>query len=275
MQLPPLSRLAPFLMLGCLASPAWGHDTWFERLSVGPGPVLLALGTGNQFPLRETGVGAEYLVQQGCSSAAAAAAAVPPAALTAVRVGTTALLLRGPAAANSCWAQLQAFELELPADKVALYLDELNASPALRATWAQMHSRGLPWRERYTKSARIEVNALAGADAANQTSPAPLAMDALLQQQGEQLVFTVLRDGKPLPDQAMELRAAGPSSPPGAWHRTDTQGRLRLPLPPAGRWLLRGIDLHLAGAAADRWESHFLTLAFEVAGSADAAQARN
>lgn len=257
--------------LALLTAPALAHDTWFERLSVGPGPVLLALGTGNQFPLRETGVGAEYLVQQGCSTAGAAGTETPAAAasaLTAVRVGASALLLRGPAGAHSCWAQLQAFELEMPADKVALYLDEVNASAEQRAAWAQMQRRGLPWRERYTKSARIELGSGSPAGPGSAVAPVQLALDAQLQRQPDGLLFTVLRDGQPLPGQAVELRAAlaapGAAAPTGQWHRTDAQGRLRLPLPPSGRWLLRGIDLRPSVVTADAWESRFLTLAFDV-----------
>ncbi len=231
---------------------AQAHDTWFERLSpVRPPPqgAVLALGTGNQFPVLETGVGSEYLVQPTCRGAADTAALVP------LRNAKSALMLRAPPGAQTCWLQMTAFDIELAPDKVAPYLDEMNASASLRASWAAMQARGLRWQERYTKHARIELTP-GGA-----TTPAPMGMDATLQRQGGELLFTVLRDGAPLPGLAVELRSAVPNA--GSWHRTDEQGQLRVPEPPAGRWLLRAIDLRPAGGDANRWDSRFLTLAFD------------
>ncbi len=262
--------LAVGTALAGAGTPALAHDTWFERLSPAgaAGPSLLALGTGNQYPERETGVGAEYLRQPGCRAAAAAAgnaaapaAATPSATLVPVRNAKTALLLRAPAGMQGCWAELTPFDIELPADKVAPYLDEMNASAALRSTWASMQARGVRWQERYTKHARIELSP-GGAEA-----PAPMGMDALLHRRDGELVFTVLRDGQPVPGLAVELRSAAPAT--GSWHRTDEQGRLRLPPPAAGRWLLRAIDLRPSSTHPDQWESRFLTLAFD--GTAPAA----
>ena len=93
-------------------------------------------------------------------------------------------------------------------------------------------------------------------------------MDARLQPLPDALVVTVLRDGQPLPGQAMELRAAlaapSASAPHAEWHRTDAQGRVQLPWLPAGRWLLRGIDLRPSAQGPDQWESRFLTFAFVI-----------
>ena len=250
--------LAVGAALAGAGTPANAHDSWFERLSPAgaAGQPLLALGTGNQYPERETGVGSEYLRQQGCrGGAAAAGAASDKAALVPVRNAKTALLLRAPAGVQGCWAELTPFDIELPADKVAPYLDEMNASAALRSTWASMQARGLRWQERYTKHARIELGP-GGAEA-----PAPMGMDALLHRRDGQFVFTVLRDGQPVPALAVELRHAAPAT--GSWHRTDEQGQLRLPEPAAGRWLLRAIDLRPSGTHPDQWESRFLTLAFD------------
>ena len=272
-----LLALAVGVALAGAGKPAMAHDSWFERLSPAgaSGPLLLALGTGNLYPERETGVGPEYLRQQGCRGAAtaasaggsAAASAVPGgsagapsdpsdnAALVPVRNAKAALLLRAPAGVRGCWTQLTPFDIELPADKVAPYLDEMNASVALRSTWASMQARGLRWQERYTKHARIELSP-GGAEA-----PAPMGMDALLLRRDGQLVFTVLRDGQPVPGLAVELRSAAPAT--GSWHRTDERGQIQLPEPAAGRWLLRAIDLRPSDTRPDQWESRFLTLAFD------------
>ncbi len=237
------------LALTALHVPAHAHDTWLQRLSAPGGTPVLALGTGHDFGAFESGVGAEYLQQPAC------AAADGPAALTPVRNAARSLVLRTAAGAHNCWLQLTPFDTELSPAKVALYLNDINASAPLRATWAAMQARGLRWQERYTKHARIEL-VPGGA-----SSPAPLGLDATLQRQGATWLFTVLRDGQPLPGQPVELRSASPAA--GTWHHTDAQGQLRVPALPAGRWLLRTIDLRLDSADANRWDSRFLTLAFE------------
>jgi hypothetical protein len=165
------------------------------------------------------------------------------------------------------------FDIELPADKVALYLKEASASAAVRTAWADVQSRGLPWKERYTKHARIELAPSDTTRNAAQPAAAPLpsgmAIDVLLQggrqplRAGDDLRAQVLRDGLPLADFAVELQSD--TSPFGFWQRTDAEGRVRFKLPLAGRWVLRGTDLRLSTTVPDTWESRFVTLAFEVA----------
>lgn len=248
------------LAWAALQTPARAHDTWFQQLSAPGAAPVLALGTGHDFGRFETGVGTQYLQQPGCATADGAAA------LTPVRNAARSLVLRTAAGAQSCWLQLTPFDTELSPAKVALYLNDINASASLRATWAAMQARGVRWQERYTKHARIELQP-GGA-----STPAPLGLDATLQRQGATWLFTVLRDGQPLPGQAVELRSASPAA--GTWHHTDAQGQVRVPALPAGRWLLRSIDLRLDSADANRWDSRFLTLAFEGGAGTAAAAAR-
>jgi len=167
--------------------------------------------------------------------------------------------------AVTCWAQLVPLDIVLPADKVRIYLREINASRATQEAWAEMRSRGVAWKERYTKHARIE---LAGT-ASTRPRPVDMGMDILMEsgpqamRPGDPLVFQVLRDGAPLADFAVEL--CSEQQRLGVWRRTDADGRVRLPAPPAGRWVLRGTDLRLSQSDADTWESRFVTLAFSIA----------
>jgi hypothetical protein len=249
-------HLRPALLaaaLACAATVAAAHDTWFEALPGAGATRQLALGTGNVYPLQESGIDAKYLVEQGCRAGRVATTLQP------LRNEATALVLRAAPGATTCWAQLAPFEVTLAPDKIALYLREVGAGPELRATWAAMQQRGLPWRERYTKHARIEL----GAPSA---SPAPLGLDLLIHhsgpvQAGELLDVQVLRDGQPLPGQAVELRSD--SSPLGIWRRSGADGRLQVAVPAAGHWLLRAVDLRLSASAPDTWDSRFVTLAFE------------
>ena len=253
--------------LSGVAMAAAAHDTWFEPLALGrTGDVRLALGTGNLFPTQEFSIDARYLVRQGCHSATGRVGALRALGNTA-----TALHLQAPLAARVCWAQLQPFELSLEPDKIAPYLDEINASAGLRATWAALQARGLPWQETYTKHARINL----GGVTAQSAVPSGMVMDMLMQapagpvRAGDTLVVQVLRGGQPLAGFPVELRSN--LGPLGSWHQTDAQGRVAVQPSLAGRWVLRGTDLALSTSRPDEWESRFVTLAFEVAPAAAAA----
>ncbi|HEY6134881.1 MAG TPA: DUF4198 domain-containing protein [Rubrivivax sp.] len=259
-----LPPAAGALLCLLLAARADAHDTWFAVApSRAGGEAVLALGTGNQFPLQESGVATAYLQRSGCRLHDGSRVALDP-----LREGPTALTLRtasrGRAAAQglSCWAQLVPLEIEIEPAKVAVYLDEIDAPAAARKAWAGLQARGIVWKERYVKSARVEIGA-----GTTEPLPAPLGLDVLLDagegpvRAGSPLVFQVLRDGKPLAGLALELR----SEQGATWHRSDADGRVRLRAPAPGRWVLRGTDLRLSPTDAERWESRFLTLAFEVA----------
>jgi hypothetical protein len=248
--------MAGALLTLAAAVPASAHDTWFQLLP-GPGLPLLALGTGNQFPLQEVSVGASSLVESGCRGRDGRSAP-----LRVLRETPTALLLQAPGGdALTCWSQQTSFEVELPADKVALYLHEINPPAWVRAEWARLQAAGLPWKERYAKHARIELHGASGP-----AQPVAMATDVVLDERaprvGQTLGFQVLRDGKPLPDQAVELR--GDMSPLGLWRRTDAEGRAHIDLPLPGRWVLRGTDLRRSESVPDKFESRFFNLAFEV-----------
>jgi hypothetical protein len=221
---------------------------------------VLSLGTGNRFPRQEHPLGAEQLQHKGCASAAGVVALDP------LRFNDHALLLHmAPAGegAVSCWAQLITFEVEIPPDKVALYLDEIHAGEALRARWAALQASGLPWKERYTKHARLELGSERQAPASR---PGDLGMDLVFDgaqgplRSGTLQALRATRDGQPLAGLWVELvDAAGTSA---GWQRSDAEGRLAVTPPHPGRWLLRGVDLRPEGDTA--WVSRFVTLAFDV-----------
>jgi hypothetical protein len=242
------------------AAPALAHDTWFAPYrGAGSADGLLALGTGNQFPVLDSPIGTEYLPQQACVRADGGTAA-----MAALRYDAAALVLRPPAQARSCWVQSTSFDVTLAPDKIPVYLNEVRPNAAMQAAWADMHARGLPWREHYVKHARIELPGSSGPA----PQPSGLGMDMLLAGErrplkvGDTVTVQVLRDGAPLADFAVEWR--NDRGRIGLWQKTDAQGRVtqRLPLP--GQWLLRGVDLRLSATEADMFESRFITLALTV-----------
>ncbi len=280
-----LRRLTAATLVTFCATTAQAHDTWFEqRQPDATGAVNLILGTGTTYPAFDSGIDVQYIVERGCRSGAqaagGAAAASAPASqpglasrptsaprgpgLTAIGNEPPLLLLKlqTTPAAQTCWAQLQPFELKLAPDRIPVYLDEIRASPELRAAWAAIAARGLPWLESYTKNARIELGPPS-------SEPAPLSMDVLLEgamrplQAGDTLHFRVLHNGQPLAGQPIELR--GDRLPFGIWRTTDAEGRASVTAPSAGQWILRGVDLRASPDKPDTWVSRFVTLSFQVA----------
>lgn len=251
------------LALAAAAHGAWAHDTWFAPLPSGTqGGVALALGTGNRFPVHESGIDIQHLVHSGCRHE-------PGSALLALQRtadAPTALHVRVRAERGlplSCWAQTSTFEVELADDQIALYFKEIQASAEVRDAWTRMRARGVKWKERYTKHARIEMNTGPGA-----AVPVNMALDVLLEspqrtpRRGEPMQFRVLRNGQPLANFSVELR--GDRVALGIWRKTDAEGRVRFPAPLPGRWVLRGTELRVSEREPDTWESRFVTLAFQI-----------
>lgn len=256
--------MSPSRWIACLAfvgATAQAHDTWFEPRAAGAGgESALALSTGNRFPVAEVGVDIQYFVRHGCRAGDGASR---PLELVDYTDRQSLLRVRGVTPPMSCFVQIAPFEIDLPADKIEVYFAEIRPSAAALSAWAALKARGLPFLERYIKSARIDVGAVAAP-----TVPAGTAMDVLrlapsgLLAVGSEAQFQVLRDGRPLPDFPVEL--VNERSPVGLWQRTDADGRVRIKLPLPGRWMLRGTDLRLSASDATRWDSRFITYAFEV-----------
>jgi hypothetical protein len=253
----PSRRLALVLSSLLLAAGnACAHDTWFALESDG----TLALSTGNRFPVPDQGVDVKYFAKSGCRAGSGAVQA-----LDKLRYTDKATVLRsrlGSPAAFTCFVQLDPYEFELPADRIEIYFREIRPSAPVLAAWAELKARGLPFLEKYTKNARIDVGAVA------EPTPTGTTMDVLRQAPsgtlavGTEATFQVLREGRPLADFPVEL--INERSPIGLWYRTDAQGRISARMPLPGRWLLRGTDLHLSTVDPTRWESQFITYAFDV-----------
>lgn len=262
------------VLLGTGTTPAWGHDTWLSsRPANGRGEWLLALGTGQQFPLQQTPVAPGLVRKSGCQRDDLRELALRPHSMKESALWMRVRTQGSPASALSCHVRLMPIELVIDSEEtVQAYLNEIQAPAQLRQHWQALRAQGVRWRETYEKHARIEI----ATRSAPSTGTAPLralpvqglGMDARIVspngplRAGEVFAAQVLRDGLPLAGQAVQF--VSDSSPLGLWRTTDAQGMVALQLPLAGQWLLRGTDLRVARDDAQRWESRFLTLAFEV-----------
>jgi len=238
---------------------AAAHDTWFQPMPAGRGEVMLSLGTGTRFPAYELAVDTQYFARSGCRVGSGGTRPIG-----AARYFDDHTLLRVPAtdaAALTCWVQLDAFDIELPPDKIEIYFNEIRPGAEVQKAWAVLAARGIPFREHYVKSARVD---------GPESPPLPTgnAMDVLRTapagalRAGGEATFRMLREGRPLADFPVQLIHA--VSRFSLWVRTDAQGELRVRFALPGTWLLRGTDLHLSPTDPERFASQFIAYTFDV-----------
>lgn len=269
--------------LTALAGAANAHDTWFDRparAASAPGSteLLMNLGTGNRFPVHEFSIDARSVQASGCRQAGQAVPLVPMSVM-----GKSLLMRANPPTTGptSCWAQLAPFEVSLSNDLVEVYLAEANPPASVRDAWKALRAKGLPWKERYVKHARIELGTDApasdatadGASARATVAAAEMPLDMLMQRPaggvraGQPVTVQVVRDRKPLPRFAVELVARDGSV--ARWLETDANGHVTLDIPTPGTWQLRGIDIRRSVPRPNTWDTRFVTLVFN-AHAADA-----
>ena len=242
---------------------AAAHDTWFEiQPPTERGEKVFALGTGNQFPGYEAAVRLDHVQNAACGDTGGRGVA-----LRWMADEPTRLLVRStrplPAdTALSCVARLAPAEISIDDATVEIYFQEARPPEAVRARWKQLREQGVRWQETYTKLARIMMSGNLASGDTSRGLDVKVENSVPVLRVGDSLQIQVLRDGQPLAGQMMEVRSD--LSPIGFWRQSDAQGRISFPLPLAARWLLRGVHLRPSPADPQRWESDFLTVAFEV-----------
>lgn len=254
-------------LLLVVASSALAHDTWLLpsslRVRVGQ-RITLSLTSGMAFPADD------FAIQPARITRADARLAGHTAALVDAR--------RAPRALRYTWTptkpgvatlavELAPKTLTLTADKVAEYLDEIDASPALRAEWARMPAPRR-WRESYTKHATTFVRVGDPQLDSSWARPMELGLEIVPERDpttlvaGDTLVVRVLRRARPLGGFVVAARRAGARAP--TFTSTDDRGIARIILPSAGQWLLAGTDLRRSAKPDLEWESDFSTVTLSV-----------
>jgi uncharacterized GH25 family protein len=250
---------------------AQAHDSWLSPARQAPeaGRVALELATGNRYPLQEFSQSRTSVAQAECVDAGGRRVALQATREQSRWLDLQAQLADPADAPIACWVELYAAEVDIAPPIVQVYFRDIQASPAIRAAWAGLQARTVPWHERYRKFARIELPAaVAVAAGALAQARRPVGLDLEIVVLGDQPIatgqpqrFQVLRDGRPLADLPIEL--VSERSPVGVWRRSDTEGIVECVLPFPGRWLLRATDLRPAPDNPDTWASRFVTLAIE------------
>lgn len=246
---------------------AAAHDTWLlpasMRVPVGR-TVVVSLTSGMAFPVDDFAIDPSRVQRAVVRLAGATTPLARPAhaehALRfrwrPARAGVAALAV-----------ELAPRTLTLPPALIGEYLDEIDASPAVRASWAAMPAPK-QWRERYVKHAASYVRA--GQPAADSSWAAPMGLGLELVPladptglvAGDSLRIRVLRAGRPHAGLSIAARPEGQGV--ARQVTTDAEGRATIALPTAGRWMLSGTDLRRSSAAGLEWESDFVTLTLGV-----------
>jgi uncharacterized GH25 family protein len=285
---PPRARTlrSRFLLAGAAllvggAGVALAHDTWLlpSRASVPPGQeVAFDLTSGTAFPASGTAIAGERV------SAARVRLAGREDALPAPAAAARALRFRAPlgrAGIATVWVDLAPRELQMAPAAVAGYLAEIGAPDSVRAAYEAPPEGARRWRERYAKHAKSVVRVASPQralppDDSSWRAPTGQALelvpdaDPTALRAGDRLRVRLLAGGAAVPFHAVGVVGGGTHGAHGAHGaqgtlvRTDAAGRATVPLPRAGRWLLRATLLRRAGDPALDWESDFATLTVAV-----------
>ncbi len=250
-----------------LAPPVLAHDTWLlaRSAAVAPGSaVSLDLTSGMAFPANETAIAPDRVAR------AAVRLAGKVADLQERRAGTASLqltaLLAEPGVA-ALWVELAPRSIDLEAEQVKEYLDEIGASEAVRRAW-QETPEPRRWREVYAKHAKAYVRVGQPEGDRSWAEPVGMALEIVPEKDptavrpGGELPVRLLRNGVPLASFSMGLVGEGEAH--GELRTTDGEGRASFPLARPGRWLLRATDVRRATKPDADWESDFTTMTFEV-----------
>ncbi len=256
--------LIAWVLVSAVVGTAAAHDTWMTGRAVRESAgtrIELELTSGMAFPSPESAVAADRIAR------AEVLLGDARSRLRAEPGGTASLTLRSePLRDGLALASvvLEPRTLTLDPAQVAEYLDELEASPEVRAAYAKSGR----WRERYRKNATALVRVGEGGGPVAPIAPLglPLELVALSDPSklpsGAGIRACLYAKGKPVTDHRVGLVSANEPGTP--WLRTGPDGCVDFELTLPGRYLLRAIVLKPARRPGLDWISEFATLTFEL-----------
>ncbi len=253
-----------FFGLVLASSPLLAHDTWItpDRFAVHPGQtIVLRMTSGMAFPKLDTAIKPDR-VARAVIRVGGQTSGIQP------QTGDHSLDFRTRARSSGLAmiaVDLQPKSIELTPAQVTEYLDEIGADADLRRQW---NDRPEPkrWREIYTKHAKSFVRVEKTDDSWKQ--PAGLGLefmplaDPTSLHAGDMLSVRLVESGKPLAN--FPVGVVHESGPHGTLLKTDSDGRVAVPLEKTGRYMLRATDLRPAQRADADWISDFTTLTVNV-----------
>jgi len=271
LMLPSMSRPARllFLLLELIAT-AWAHDFYIlpDAFDVGPKTkIQIAFHNGDSFPESE---GAPVLVRlrdaelrsQGGTVAIQGLRIVGKRAIGTVEVPEHSgnLLLSGHTVPNF---------ISLAPNEFLDYLKEEGLTSVIE--WRSQHGEAKkPSRERYSKFAKALLVSGAPDDFFKQSLGFPIEIvpdaNPSTLHAGSELPVRVVFRGKPTAGLQLEAAWSGNGrSETTVVGRTDTEGRISVPLSASGKWRLHSLVMErCAEPKAADWESFWASFTFEI-----------
>ena len=254
------------LVLLALAPGVAAHDTWLlpTRFAVeAGGSCRLEMTSGMAFPALDSAIRPDRVTR------AALRLNGSIAAIRDLHPGRRALELSARPLGEgvaALWVELAPKALELSEAQVEEYLQEIGMAGTIGPKWRNLPSPKR-WRETYRKHAKTFVRVGAAKGDASWSEPVGMALELVPEADptslaaGAILPIRLLRNGEPLAGLAVAVDRGGPNC--RTFQTTDAEGRARLTLDLAGKWLLTATDLRQS-ASGSGWESDFTTLTLEV-----------
>lgn len=252
-------------MTACLLAPqAQAHDTWLlpkaalaGAYKLTPGLQILLPGTGDFFPKADFQTLKERLETTQCREAGEAR---PHAVQENSRLGfQIGVKLQSASSPASCSASLRREYIELSEEPVGHYLDDIHATPAIRAHWSGLKAKGWVWRELYSKTARVELRPTLDTHSGGGIVEILAAQGNQPAAQGQTTTWRLLHAGKPLGFQWVQwIDGQGKKG----WLQSNAAGELSLKLDNTGLWMLRGTVIRIQTPPlrdADGEEADFLS----------------
>ena len=254
------------LFIAAGSTPA--HDTWMGprsfRAAVGS-PVVIEMTSGMNYPALDVAIKPDRI---STASMRLGGKVSSIDARTTTRRSLSLLTRPSVEGIATIWASLAPKSLDLTPAQVDGYLDEIGASDEVRKAWASS-PEPRAWHETYAKHAKTFVRVGRSEGDRSWAFPVGLRLefvpevDPTTLKSGDEIVIRVLRNGVAAAGFAVGL--VGSNGKSVDLRRTDVDGRVAFQIGSAGRWMLRGTDLRVAGPGTGNWDSDFTTLTFEAA----------
>jgi len=255
---------AGFLVVAAGSAPA--HETWMtpSTFSAKLGEeVRLDVSSGMAFPRLENPIKPSRVAKVSYRLAR------KEAVLKGLKTSDTSLIMRQAFPMNgvaAVWLDLNPKNIDLTDAEVAEYLDEIDATEAIRATWARQKGR-MAWKESYRKHAKTFV-AIGDANGdrswavgVGQALELVPTTDPLTVTVGGEFTVELQAGSKPLLNVPIGLLIEG--SPTRVFRTTDDDGRATFPIARGGRAMLFAVRL-IPSTDGLSWTSDFCTMTFEI-----------
>jgi uncharacterized GH25 family protein len=244
-----------------LTTAAAAHDTWMISNPIGVGNTIgLHITSGMEFPQNDTGPKAERVAAAGWRAGERTGKIANFEETDAALIGS--MHVTGDVTAVA-WVAFKPREIDLDAEEVQHYFDEIGAPERLRRTWEQL-AADHPFHETYTKYAKTFVRV--GHDGEDPSCIPALGSalelvptrDPTTLSPGDSLVVRVLKSGYPVEGQAVGAVCGDD----GTTHLkyANQSGHVVFPIHVGGPWLIRAVELRLQ--SDNTWNSDFTTMTF-------------